>query len=148
MVTAFIGIGSNLGDRLSNINKAIAYLESCQQVQLKKISKFIETLPSGGPPQPRYINGVLKIKTSLSASLLLKLLQSIEKRLGRERRVRFGPRTIDLDILLYGDCVIEDEDLSIPHPRMFQRPFVMQPLKEIEPDIEKIIHSLKCKMQH
>ncbi|UCD15056.1 MAG: 2-amino-4-hydroxy-6-hydroxymethyldihydropteridine diphosphokinase, partial [Candidatus Omnitrophota bacterium] len=97
---------------------------------------IIETTPQGGPPQPKYLNGVVKIKTHLSARHLLNVLQTIEKRLGRRQLIKNGPRPIDLDILLYGDEVFRERDLVIPHPRMRKRAFVMNPLLEIEPDIK------------
>lgn len=127
----FIGMGSNLGAQRLNINKAIDCLRKFPGIEVKKISSIIETLPEGGPPQPKYLNGVIKIETDLTARQLLNILQAIEKRLGRQRSIKNGPRTIDLDILLYGDKVINDADLVIPHPRMRQREFVMKPLREI-----------------
>lgn len=127
----FIGIGSNLGDRYNNIESAINHLKSVPDVEVKKISSLIETEPQGGPPQPRYLNGVIKLKTSLSARKLLEVLQKIEHSLGRMRREKNGPRTIDLDILLYGGETIDEPDLKIPHPRMKKREFVMKPLMEI-----------------
>ncbi|MFA6281761.1 MAG: 2-amino-4-hydroxy-6-hydroxymethyldihydropteridine diphosphokinase [Candidatus Omnitrophota bacterium] len=133
----YIGIGSNLGNRLENINKAIEFLKEDPRIEIVKISSIIETKPSGGPVQGDYLNGVLKIKTGLAAVKLLLVLQGIERTLGRVRTVRNGPRTIDLDILLYGNEEINEVGLKIPHPRMFDRDFVMKPLLEIEPDILK-----------
>lgn len=135
----YIGIGSNLGNRLENINKAIEFLKENPRVKIEKISSIIETKPSGGPIQGDYLNGVLKIKTDLAAAKLLLVLQSVERMLGRVRTVRDGPRTIDLDILLYGNEKINEPGLKIPHPRMLERDFVMKPLLEIEPDILKTI---------
>ncbi len=136
MITAFIGIGSNLGNRESNIKRALGYIKRSSGITIEKVSKIIETEPQGGPPQGKYLNGVIKINTVLSARNLLETLQSIENRLGRVRSVRFGPRTIDLDILLYGNKVINEPGLEIPHPRMFERKFVLEPLFEIEPQIK------------
>ena len=97
-----------------------------------KSSRIIQTKPLGGPRrQPEFLNAVLKIRTKLSALLLLKSLKAIEKELGRKKSVRFGPRVIDLDILLYGDKIIETKDLVVPHPRIFERDFVLRPLLEI-----------------
>ncbi len=137
MFTAFIGMGSNLGDRLTNIKEAIGILKKNSEIYIEKISSFIETEPAGGPIQPQYINGVIKIKTFFSPKALLSVLQDTEKTLGREASVRFGPRVIDLDILLYDDKVIDEVDLKIPHPRMFERKFVLDPLFEIEPQMKK-----------
>ncbi|MCK9615348.1 MAG: 2-amino-4-hydroxy-6-hydroxymethyldihydropteridine diphosphokinase [Candidatus Omnitrophica bacterium] len=135
----YIGIGSNLGDRLANINSAIEELKNNPAIRIEKISSIIETAPVGGPSQGNYLNGVIKIKTEISAKKLLCTLQNIEKKLGRMRAIKDGPRTIDLDILLYGDKIIDEPGLQVPHPKMFEREFVMNPLLEIEPDILKQI---------
>jgi 2-amino-4-hydroxy-6-hydroxymethyldihydropteridine diphosphokinase len=145
---AFISFGSNLGERSENINNAIAHLKKIPGVTISKISSIIETDPIGGPAQPKYLNGVVKIKTSLSPRTLFKRLQKIEVELGRIRSVKNGPRIIDLDILLYGRETIEEPDLKIPHPRMFERAFVMQPLLEIEPIIIKQWLSQKISTKH
>ncbi|MBU1121568.1 MAG: 2-amino-4-hydroxy-6-hydroxymethyldihydropteridine diphosphokinase [Candidatus Omnitrophota bacterium] len=134
----FIGVGSNLGDRLVNIQKAIDCLKASVGIEIIKLSSIIVSDPQGGPPQDKYLNCVIKIKTYLSARDLLNTLQTIEKKLGRKRLVENGPRTIDLDILLYGDDAVNEEDLVIPHPRMRQREFVMGPLKEILNSVERI----------
>jgi len=131
----YIGIGSNLGNRLANINKAIEFLKENPGIGIEKISSIIETKPAGGPAQGDYLNCVIKIKTDLKASRLLSILQAIEQKLGRIRTAKNGPRTIDLDILLYGNEEINEVGLKIPHPRMSSRDFVMKPLLEIEPDI-------------
>jgi len=136
MITSFIGVGSNLGNRQDNITQAISYLKAEKGITVEKMSTLIETDPQGGPPQGKYLNGAIKIKTTLSAYGLLKVLHSIEDRLGRERLVRFGPRTIDLDILLYGDETIDEQDLIVPHPKMFERKFVLESLLEIEPELK------------
>lgn len=143
MNTVFIGIGSNLGERQANINLAIELLAKVEGVFIEKISSIIETEPVGGPPQPKYLNGVLKINTGLSPQELLSVLQEIENKLGRKREIKNGPRTIDLDILLYGNKVLDEPNLKIPHPRMFEREFVLKPLLEIEPEAEKIFSCLK-----
>jgi 2-amino-4-hydroxy-6-hydroxymethyldihydropteridine diphosphokinase len=136
---AYIGIGSNLGDRPANIESAIAELKNRPGIAIEKISSIIETTPIGGPAQGKYLNGVIKIKTEISPRALLSILQNIENKLGRARTVKNGPRTIDLDILLYEDKAINEPDLKVPHPRMFEREFVMKPLLEIEPGILKRI---------
>ncbi len=144
-VIVFIGIGSNLGNRQENIQKAIDLLKNNNCCELFKTSSIIETEPQGGPAQPNFLNSVIKIKTSLSARELLKTLQSIENQLGRRRTVKNGPRVLDLDILLYDDREIREPDLTIPHPRMFGRQFVLEPLLEIEPGIFNQLTVLKDK---
>lgn len=132
MVTCYLGIGSNLGDRQINIKSALKKISGLQETQAIKLSKIIETVPIGGPPGQRpFLNAVLKIRTSLSPASLLKELKQIEKLLGRKKSGRFWPRTIDLDILFYADKVIRSKNLIIPHPRMFKREFVLKPLLEV-----------------
>ena len=134
-VPVYLGLGSNLGDRQDNIQKAVAALKS--HIQIEKISTVIETEPVGGPPQGKFLNAVLKGTTSLSAQKLLETVKSIETNLGRVPTIKDGPRTIDIDILLYDRLNIQTPQLTIPHPRMHKRDFVMIPLKEIAPDIFK-----------
>ena len=131
MVTCYLGLGSNLGNRKENIKKALEYLKSAKGVKIEKLSRIYETKPVGGPPQGKFLNAALKISASLSPVLLLKVLKKIEKQLGRKKTARFGPRPIDLDILLYADRFIYTKALQIPHPRMFEREFVLKPLREI-----------------
>jgi 2-amino-4-hydroxy-6-hydroxymethyldihydropteridine diphosphokinase len=126
-----LGIGSNLGDRRKNIKRAIELLSKTKGVKIHQVSRIYETEPVAGPPQGKFLNGAIKIKTILSAGGLLKVLKDIEKKLGRVRTIRYGPRTIDLDILLYGTKTINKKNLKIPHPRMFEREFVLKPLREI-----------------
>ncbi|MFH1505048.1 MAG: 2-amino-4-hydroxy-6-hydroxymethyldihydropteridine diphosphokinase [Candidatus Omnitrophota bacterium] len=132
MSVVFIGIGSNLGDRLENINKALDYLKENKNISLEKISSFIETEPVNAPG-PKYLNGAIKITTNLPPKNLLVVLQNIEKELGRSRPYKNAPRTIDLDILLYDNEIIDEPELEIPHPKMLGREFVMKPLLEIHP---------------
>lgn len=127
----YIGIGSNLGDREKYIKDAIEKLKDIESIEVKRVSNIYETEPVGGPEQGNYLNGVIEIETSLKPRELLTKLQYIEKKLGRKRTVKNAPRTIDLDILLYGDKKIDEPDLKIPHPRMWDREFVMKPLKEL-----------------
>lgn len=132
MIVCYLGVGSNLGNRLGNIRKAVKKINSLKNTKVLKSSKIIPTKPLGGPRrQPEFLNAVLKIRTGMSAPLLLEKLKAIEKELGRKKSVRFGPRAIDLDILLYGDRVIERKNLVVPHPRIFERDFVLRPLLEI-----------------
>jgi len=132
MSICYLGIGSNLGDRRGKIKEAVKKVNSLKNTKVLKFSRIIRSKPQGGPAgQPYYLNGVLKIRTALSPFTLLKNLKRIEKDLGRKKTVRYGPRTIDLDILLYGDNVIEKRNLTIPHPKIFRRDFVLKPLLEI-----------------
>jgi len=132
MVTCYLGIGSNLGDRKKNITLALKEIRALKKTKVIKISRIIETEPVGGPPgQGNFLNAALKITTDIPPVSLLRKLKIIEKRLGRTKTLRHGPRTIDLDILFYGDRIINRKDLMIPHPRLFEREFVMKPLSEI-----------------
>ncbi len=135
MALVYLGLGSNLGDRLENIQNAIHLVS--KRISVEKISTIIETDPIGGPPQGKYLNAVLKARTGLSAYKLLKITQGIENVFGRVRTIKNAPRTIDIDILLYDDVHINDEDLIIPHPRMLERTFVMKPLEEIDAPLAK-----------
>jgi len=141
--TIYLGLGSNLGNRESNIQIAIQQLKD-QGILVEKISSIIETDPVGGPPQGKFLNLVLRGKTALPAHQLLTSVKSIEKKLGRTPTVQNGPRTIDIDILLYGSDKINNHDLIIPHPRMRERSFVMQPLKEIAPQLAKELLHENC----
>lgn len=138
MATCYIAFGSNLGNRIKNINLALECLRHDPAIKICKVSSFIETEPVGGPAQPKFFNGVAKIEADYSAQGLLKQLQEIETKLGRENpHPKNYPRTIDLDILLYGNVKIDEENLKIPHPRMWERDFVTTPLKEIAPELFK-----------
>ncbi len=132
MESCFIGIGSNLGDRRENIKIAIKEINALSNTKVIKASKLIETKPQGGPlNQNDFLNGALKINTNFSPAVLLKQLKRIERGLGRKKTVRNGPRVIDLDILLYGNKIIDTKHLVVPHPKMFERDFVIKPLSEI-----------------
>lgn len=131
MVTCYIGIGSNLGDRQRYIDSAIEEIKKTKDIGIKRVSTIYETEPVSDIPQGKFLNGVLEIETDLEPSLLLKELNSIEERLGRRRTVKDAARTIDLDILYYGDKKIEDKDLIIPHPRIKEREFVLKGLREL-----------------
>lgn len=135
-VQAFIGVGSNVGDRVSFVRDAVEELRGAPGVHLDAVSSLYETSPLGGPPQRSYINLVVKIATTLDPRALLELCLSIEQRLGREASaIRWGPRVVDLDILTYDAEKISEPDLEIPHPRMTERRFVLVPLLEIAPDL-------------
>ena len=131
IMRCYIGIGSNLGDRQKNIEDAIQKLQNTEGLEIKKISHIYETEPVGGPIQPKYLNAAIEIETELEPRELLLAMQKIENQLGRERTVRYGPRTIDLDLLTYGDKKIDEPDLKIPHPRMAEREFVQRPLRDL-----------------
>ena len=135
MVTAYIGIGSNVGDRKKNIDDAITRINSSVDIDVVKVSSVRETEPVGGPPQDRYLNCVIEIKTKLAPFELLKFLNKIENDLGRIRIEKNGPRTIDLDILIYDNVRMNADDLVIPHPRMRERKFVLDALYEIAPHL-------------
>jgi 2-amino-4-hydroxy-6-hydroxymethyldihydropteridine diphosphokinase len=133
--TAYIALGSNLGDRVQTITRALALLRRHPDVRVVKVSRLSETEPVGGPPdQPKFFNGVAQLHTTLLPDELLQLMQDTESQLGRTRRERWGPRTIDLDLLLYGNRVINEPHLQVPHPLMHQRRFVMAPLAQIAPE--------------
>jgi len=131
-VRAAIGLGSNLGDRSRFIADAIGALSELGT--LEQVSSLYETAPVGGPEQGPYLNAVVVIDTDLSAREVIERCLEIEQQAGRERRERWGPRTLDLDLLLYGGETIEEEGLSVPHPRMTERRFVLEPLLEVWPD--------------
>jgi len=132
MVDVFIGLGSNLGDRESNLRRALELLE--QRMKLLKVSSLYESEPMYKKDQPWFVNCVAKFETYLTPKELLEYLHEVEKKLGREKNVRYGPRSIDLDILFYGDEIVEKNDLKIPHPKVQERRFVLVPLEELDPD--------------
>ena len=138
-VTAYIALGANLGDAAQTVRDAIQAINDLPQVQVRKQSSLyktaaMESLP-GAPASPDYINAVIEISCHQPAHLLLEQLQKIEQKAGRNRLYLNAPRTLDLDILLYGDAQIQTESLTIPHPRMWQRAFVLVPLAEIAPGL-------------
>jgi 2-amino-4-hydroxy-6-hydroxymethyldihydropteridine diphosphokinase len=129
----FVGLGSNLGEREAMIRLALEDLSRLPETQLVRASSLYDTEPAGEVDQPNFLNAVAQLETGLSARQLLWNLHLIEKRLGRVRTRRWGPRTMDLDLLLYGDQVIEDADLVVPHPELALRSFVLVPLLELDP---------------
>ena len=131
MVTCYIGIGSNLDNRQESIEKAIEELKKDKDIRFKRSSSIYETEAVSDIPQGKYLNGVLEIETDLEPRYLLKELNRIEKKLGRERAAKNAPRTIDLDILYYGDKKVSGSDLTIPHPRINEREFVLKGLREL-----------------
>jgi 2-amino-4-hydroxy-6-hydroxymethyldihydropteridine diphosphokinase len=135
---AYVGLGSNLGDRESTIRSALAELAATHGVQVVAVSTLVETDPVGYLDQPRFLNGVAALETGRSARALLDLLLAVEARFGRDRAAvpAQGPRTLDLDLLLYGDAELDEPGLRLPHPRLHERAFVLAPLAELEPGLE------------
>jgi 2-amino-4-hydroxy-6-hydroxymethyldihydropteridine diphosphokinase len=131
---AYIGLGSNLGDRLENLREAVRLLDAMDEVDVVRTSSVYETDPVG-PEQPDFLNAVAQIDTTLSARELLGHCKRIEVDIGRKPAERWGPREIDLDLLIYGDETIDEPDLQVPHPRIDERAFVRVPLAEIAPDL-------------
>jgi 2-amino-4-hydroxy-6-hydroxymethyldihydropteridine diphosphokinase len=131
-VRAYIGLGANLGDPQAQVRAAVAALGALPRTRLLASSSLYRSAPVGVGPQPDFVNAVAKVETSLSARELLEELLTLEARFGRERPSPGAPRTLDLDLLLYGDRVIEEPGLIVPHPRMHERAFVLLPLAEIE----------------
>lgn len=132
-ITIYLALGSNLGDRRANLAAAVARL--APQVAVEQISSLYETEPAYLLDQPRFLNAALRARTTLAPHALLALLKQIERELGRAGGVRFGPRVVDLDLLVYGGQAIASETLTVPHPRMAERPFVLVPLAEIAPSL-------------
>jgi 2-amino-4-hydroxy-6-hydroxymethyldihydropteridine diphosphokinase len=131
---AFLGLGSNLGDRHAALQRAADLLAGEPGVTLTRSSRVWETDPVGGPPQPDFLNAVVRAETDLEPAGLLAACQRVEAALGRFRAERWGPRTIDVDLLIYGARTIDTPDLTVPHPRMVERAFVLMPLLEVDPD--------------
>ena len=132
MVVCYLGIGSNLGSRRRNISSALKKLGALKDTKIIRVSRIIETDPVGGPKgQNKFLNAAVKIHTAIPPLALLKELKGIERQLGRTGGRRYGPRVIDLDILFYGNKVIDSRDLKVPHPRLFRRDFVLRPLLQI-----------------
>ena len=137
MPLVYLGLGANLGDREATIRKALGRLNAHEQIEVLRVSRLRETDPVGYEDQPRFLNGVARLQTSLEPRELLDALLDLERDLGRTRGgPRFGPRTIDLDILLYDNRIVDEPGLRIPHPRMAERRFVLEPLIELDPALE------------
>jgi 2-amino-4-hydroxy-6-hydroxymethyldihydropteridine diphosphokinase len=134
--TAFVGIGSNLGDRETNLRRAIELLSAEAGIEVVAVSEIRETEPVGPVEQGPFLNGAVQVETSLPPGELLERLLAVESRLGRVRAERWGPRTIDLDLLLYGGEKIDEPGLSVPHPRLHERRFVLEPLAHLDPGLQ------------
>ncbi|MCC7429879.1 2-amino-4-hydroxy-6-hydroxymethyldihydropteridine diphosphokinase [bacterium] len=127
----FLSLGSNLGDKLKNLKEAVNQISQNKEIQVVKVSSVYETEPFGKKDQDFFLNIAVELETTLSPQNLLKMILEIETKLGRERKERFGARTIDIDILVFGNLVVCEENLKIPHPEMGKRNFVLEPLNEI-----------------
>ena len=128
----YLGLGSNLGDRLATLRQVRQTLHQTDDIQVTATSSIYQTSPVGGPSdQPDYLNGVLEISTTLEPLALMNICQSIEANFGRQREVHWGARTLDIDLLFYSDCVIDSKELQLPHPRLEERGFVLQPLCDL-----------------
>jgi 2-amino-4-hydroxy-6-hydroxymethyldihydropteridine diphosphokinase len=136
LTKAYVGLGANLGDRRATIERALELLGAAEGVEVLAVSSLRETDPVGFTEQPRFLNGAAAVETALAASELLSVLLDVERRLGRTREgPRFGPRAIDLDLLLYGDAQVDEPGLTVPHPRLHERRFALEPLAELAPGL-------------
>ncbi len=138
-VRAYIGVGSNLGDRVGHCAAAVEALAQLDRTRVTACSPWYETEPVGGGVQGWFVNGAVEVETALDPRELLSACLTIERTRGRERRIPDGPRTLDLDLLLYADRVLDEVDLTLPHPRLTQRAFVLIPLSDIAP---QVVHPL------
>lgn len=132
---AFLGLGSNVGERLEHLQRAVDLLDEDPATRVDAVSSVYETEPVGGPEQGEYLNLAVRVATRRSPRGLLRLCNRVEQRLGRVREERWGPRTIDVDVLLYGERVVRSRRLEIPHPRLAERPFALVPLIEVAPGL-------------
>ena len=135
MARAYLAIGSNLGDRRAYLQLAVDELAARSDVTVVAVSRVYETAPVGGPPQDPYLNAAVAIDTPLEPHALLHVCHRVEERAERVRVERWGPRTLDVDVLLYEERRIDDAELTLPHPRMWERGFVLAPLRDVAPDL-------------
>lgn len=136
MRRAYVGLGANLGAREITVLRAVDLLAAADGVEVVAVSRLLETEPVGVADQPPFLNGAVALDTTRSARDLLDLLLETERSLGRVRRERWGPRTIDLDLLVYGDETVDEPGLHVPHPRLHERRFALEPLAELDPELE------------
>lgn len=136
MPVAYLGLGSNIGDRAKNIRDAIDLITRRPGIRITKVSSMYETAPEGYTEQPDFLNAVVEVETDACSEVLLKTALAVEREMGRVRNLPQGPRVIDIDVLLYDHECVNISELTIPHPRMLDRVFVMVPLAEIAPDLE------------
>jgi 2-amino-4-hydroxy-6-hydroxymethyldihydropteridine diphosphokinase len=132
---AYLALGSNLGERAAHLQRAVDLLAEHRAVNVVAVSRVYETAPVGGPDQGPYLNAVVALETTLDAAELLALAQACERDAARVRGERWGPRTLDVDVLLVGDERCDDPELTVPHPRMWERGFVLAPLRDVAPDL-------------
>jgi 2-amino-4-hydroxy-6-hydroxymethyldihydropteridine diphosphokinase len=137
MTRAYVGLGANLGDRERNLSSAVELLGAEPGIEVVAVSAFRETEPVGYVDQPRFLNGACAVETDLSPRELLERLLAVERALGRarEKEARWGPRTIDLDLLLFGEKTVDEPGLTVPHPRLTERSFALEPLLELDPNL-------------
>jgi 2-amino-4-hydroxy-6-hydroxymethyldihydropteridine diphosphokinase len=135
VTVAYVGLGANVGPREVTLLRAVDLLAEADGVEVLAVSQLRETDPVGIVDQPRFLNGVARIDTSLSPRALLELLLRIEQSLGRVREERWGPRTVDLDLLVYGGLTVDEPGLRVPHPRLHERRFALEPLAELDPEL-------------
>jgi 2-amino-4-hydroxy-6-hydroxymethyldihydropteridine diphosphokinase len=135
-VRAYVGLGANLGPREQTLRRATELVDAANEVEVIAVSELRETEPVGVVDQPQFLNGAVLVETTLSARALLDLLLEVERALGRVRAERWGPRLVDLDLLLYGDEIIDEHGLRVPHPRLHERRFALEPLAELDPQLE------------
>jgi 2-amino-4-hydroxy-6-hydroxymethyldihydropteridine diphosphokinase len=135
VTVAYVGLGANVGPREVTLLRAIDLLAEADDVEVLEVSQLRETDPVGMVDQPSFLNGAARIDTSLSPRALLELLLRIERSLGRVREERWGPRTVDLDLLVYGDLTVDEPGLRVPHPRLHERRFALEPLAELDPEL-------------
>jgi 2-amino-4-hydroxy-6-hydroxymethyldihydropteridine diphosphokinase len=136
VTAAYVGLGANVGSRAETILRAVDLLREAQGVEVLAVSEFIETEPVGVVEQPRFLNGAVAVETTRTPRELLELLLEIELSLGRVREERWGPRTIDLDLLVYGEEVVDEPGLRVPHPRLHERRFALEPLADLDPELD------------
>jgi 2-amino-4-hydroxy-6-hydroxymethyldihydropteridine diphosphokinase len=135
VTVAYIGLGANIGPREVTLLRAVDLLAEADDVEVLAVSQLRETDPVGMVDQPSFLNGAARIDTALSPRALLELLLRIEQSLGRVREERWGPRTVDLDLLVYGDQTVDEPGLRVPHPRLYERRFALEPLAELDPEL-------------
>jgi 2-amino-4-hydroxy-6-hydroxymethyldihydropteridine diphosphokinase len=131
---AYLALGSNVGDRAAHLQQAIDELDRHDAIDVVAVSRVYATDPVGGPEQGEYLNAVVAVDTALAPHALLHVAQEVEQTAHRERRERWGPRTLDVDVLLHGDSTVDDAQLTVPHPRMWERDFVLVPLRDVAPE--------------
>ena len=141
MERVFLGLGSNLGEREENLCAALNRIAGLPGTEVVRVSRFHETAPWGVTEQPAFLNAVAEVRTELEPEALLRSVKEIEREMGRVPTYRWGPRLIDIDVLVYGTRRMETAELSLPHPQLLARPFVREPLEEIAPEIVEELHA-------